>query len=822
MERIADTSVDVAAVLDDADGDLPSRAETVVIGAGVLGASIACHLTAAGHRDVLVLDKNNVASGTSWHAAGLITGARSTPALTELARYGVDFYTDLGARSGVDVNVTPCGSLTVARTEGRLDEIRYAAAVARQAGIPCELLDAAEVPRLWPLASPDGLTGALHFPGDGHLNPGYAALAMVKLASEQGAAIRTGVQVEAIRLREGAVAAVVTDRGEVACARVVVAAGLWTHELARACGVNVPLYAAEHVHVRTEPIDGAVPTLPVLRDLDGYFYIRHELGRLLVGAFEPEGIPRPVSEIGLGGHVQFPPDWDHFAPVRRNAEARVPALVNARYDRFVNAPESFTPDANFCVGEALEARGFFVAAGLNSQGIIFAPGIGRAVTEWIEAGSATFDASSVDVGRFSRHQGNRGYLHARTHEALGRLYAMHWPHLQPTTARDLRRTPLHDRLAAHRACFGETAGWERANWYGDADTPPEYAYSYGRQNWFDLVGAEHRAAREAAALFDLSSFTKVEVAGPDALDVVQRLCTADLDMAVGRVKYTLMLNVNAGIELDGTVVRLADDRFLVITPAATQAKTMALARRLARGRAAAVFDATAGLATLALMGPRSRDIVESISPDDWSDDAQPFMTAREVEVGMSNALALRVSFVGELGYELYVSTDQAVRLFDDLMAAGREHGLRLAGYHALDSLRTEVGYRHLGHDIGPIDTPIAARLMFTVALDKEPAFVGRDALAALADAGPPARRQVFVALRDPGPVFVHDEALWLDGRVVGRLSSGSYGHTLGRACGLAYVDADLPLGAPVEADCGGVMVPAELSARPFRQPRGTR
>ncbi len=766
MDRLVDTSLTALSFAGDAQsGHLPASARTVVIGGGIVGASAAYHLAQAGDRDVLLLDRHVVGSGTTWHAAGLTSSLRGTPAMTDLASYGIQTYERLQADSGVDVSFVQSGSLLVARTPGRMDELRYTAAVARHKDVPVSLLTPDEVVERWPLASTDALLGGLLQPQDGYLNPGYAALAFAKLAHEHGVTIRENVDVTGIRHRDGAVAAVSTNLGDVECERVLLAAGLWSRDLAATAGAGLPLYAAEHVHVRTATIAGADPGLPVLRDMDGYFYIRPESGCLLVGAFEPDGLSRAVSEIDPAGFAQFPPDWEHFAPVRRNAEQRVPALADTTFERFLNAPEAFTPDANFCLGETVEVANLYVAAGFNSQGIIFAPGAGRAVAEWMTAGSPAFDASAVDVQRFARQQSNRRYLHSRTREGLGRLYAMHWPQQQPDTARNVRRSPLHDRMVAANACFGEVTGWERANWFAPAGTEPRYEYSYGRQNWFDIVGEEHRAAREDVALFDLSSFAKVEVAGPEALGVLQRFCTANVDVPVGRVRYTLMLNAGGGIDLDGTVVRLDDQRFWVITPAFAQHKTLGLLRRLASGRAVAVFDATAGYATIAVMGPRSRELLSRVSPQDWSDDAQPYAHAREVEVADGHALSLRVSFVGELGYELYPSADQAVNVYDALMSAGADLGIRNAGYHALDSLRSEKGYRHLGHDIGPGDDPYEAGLGFTVSMKKPDRFVGRDALERRTS--PRRRRAVHVALRDPAGYFVHDESIVLDGRIVG-------------------------------------------------------
>jgi glycine cleavage system aminomethyltransferase T/glycine/D-amino acid oxidase-like deaminating enzyme len=822
MERLVDTSISGAAFTDSTSDPLPDRARIVIVGGGVVGTSIAYHLAEAGERDVLLVEANVIGSGTSWHAAGLVTGARGTATLTDLAQYGLQTYQRLEELSGVDVNYTRAGSLSIARTPGRLDEIIYARDVARQRGVETEMLTPERFAEVWPLARHDGIIGSLLLPDDGHVNPGWSAVAFGKLAWQRGVAIREHVRVTGILVREGRATGIRTENGDIEAEQVVIAGGLWSRDLAASAGAHVPLYAAEHVHVRSNPIDGAIPTLPVFRDLDSSYYLRHERGRILVGAFEPDGLPRAVEEISDAGFAEFDPDWDHFAPIRAQVERAVPAIGEAGYDRFLNAPESFTPDANFAIGETGEVAGLFVAAGMNSQGIIFAPAVGRELAAWMLTGAPQFDAYDVDVRRFSRPQSNRQYLHDRTREGLGRLYAMHWPQLQMSTGRGVRRTPLHDRLASLGASFGELNGWERANWYVEPGTTPEYEYSYGRPGWFERVREEHLAARDGVALFDLSPFAKVEIAGPDALAVVQRLFTADIDVPIDKAVYTLQLNEAGGIELDGTVTRLAEDRFLIVTPSATQQKTLSIVRRAAAGTASAVFDATAALATIAVMGPDSRRLLERVSPEDWSDAAQKYTFGRQVEIADGYAYALRVSFVGELGYELYVSADLAVNVFDALWDAGTDLGLRLAGYFALDTLRSEKGFRHLGHDIGQVDDPVSAGLKFTVDLEKECGFIGRDAVAALGSM-PQKHRTVYFTIDDPDPILVHDETIFLDGYPVGRVTSGNYGHTLGRAVGIAAIDAGVdPSGGEFEIECKGVRYPLTISRRPFYDPTGSR
>ncbi|WP_336715675.1 GcvT family protein [Arthrobacter sp. USHLN218] len=824
MDRLVDKTIGAHLFLteDEAAAPLPAQVENLVIGGGIAGASIAAHLAERG-AGVALLEANVLGSGTTWHAAGLVTGSRTTTALTKLASYGIGLYSGLESRTGIDVAFERRGSLMVARTPGRADEVDYAYDVAVLNGVDAKLLEPEDVRSLWPAADPSGILKALLVPGDGHINPGYAAIALAKLAHEHGASIHEHVRVQEVLVEDGRAVGVRTDRGVVRAERVVLACGLWTRELAATAGAPVPLYPAEHVHVRTAKVADDIARPPVFRDLDNHYYIRGEDGHLLVGAFEPDGIPRNAAEVASNGFAEFPAAWEHFGPIRAKAEAAVPVLADTGFERFLNAPESFTPDGNFLLGETAEVGSLFIAAGFNSQGIIFAPGIGKELAEWMLSGAPGFDASAVDVRRFSRHQSNPRYLHERTAEALGRLYAMHWPQLQPVTARNVRRSPLHERAAALGACFGEQNGWERANWYGEPGSSPAYEYSYGRQNWFEPVRREHQAARNGVAIFDLSSFAKIEIAGPDALEVLQRTVTADVDVAPGKAVYTLALTSRGGIQLDGTVLRLEADRFWLITPAASQDLTLGLLRSQARGRAAAVFDATSGWAVLGVMGPQSRELLESVSPGVWSDADLPYTHSAEVPLGGGTVRALRLSFVGELGYELYVPAELAVAVFDQLWEAGSAFGARLAGYHALDSLRSEKGFRHLGHDIGPADDPYTAGLGFTVAASKDFGFTGGPALRDLDRKSLP-ERTVYVKLLDPEPLLHHDEAVLVSGMVVGQVTSGAYGHTVGAAVGHARVAAEVASAGEVEAQVRikGVLVPALLSRRPFYDPAGER
>lgn len=819
MDRLADRSLTASLFAHDVGAPPPSRARVVIVGGGIIGSSIAYHLATEGVTDVVVCERNTFTSGTTWHAAGLIAGARGTHTLTELAAYGREFYATLGDRSGLDVGHSAPGSLSLARHQARADELAYARDVAVHGGIEARMVDPEEAQRLWPLLDPAGIVAGLHFPGDGYVNPGYAALALAKLAHGLGVTLREGCEVTSIDVVDGRVTGVRTTRGAVEASTVVIAGGLWARDLAASVGVAVPLYAAEHVHVLSQPLGRDLTAgLPVLRDVDNSYYIRPEGEGLLLGAFEPRGIPRPTSGIAAEGHATFTPDWDHVADIRSAAEAAVPALMDAGYDRFINAPESFTPDTAFIMGETAEVAGLFVAAGMNSQGIIYAPGVGRELARWIVRGSPCFDASAVDVQRFSPHQANRRYLHERTRESLGRLYAMHWPGYQSPTARGVRRTPLHARHVELGAVFGELQGLERPLWYGAPAL--EDAYDYRRPGWHDVVGREHRAVRESVGLIDLSGFAKIEVAGPGALEALQHAATADVDLPVDRATYTLFLHQRGGIEADGTVTRLGADRFLVVTPTSSRHRMLERLRRDAARHGAVATDVTSALAVIGVFGPHARELMSRVSPGDWTDAAHPYFTGRRVEVGDGFGYALRVSFTGERGFEIYCDADLAVNVLDCLIEAGDDLGATMVGYLALDSLRLEKGYRHLGHDIGPVDDPVSAGLGFAVAWDKAADFTGR---AALSRDGERQAQAIHVAVADPEVRLWGEETVCSAGRTVGRVTSGAFGYTLGRSVGIASVERGIDPGVDaLTVRVRGVEYPLEASRRPLYDPEGTR
>lgn len=808
---------------------IPTHAEIVIIGGGVIGASIAYHLTKLGKKDVVLIERGKLTSGTTWHAAGLVMQLRTTHTMTDLCRYGTQLFDSLVAETGQDTGFRRTGSLPVARTPERLTEISRLVSLGKTFGVEAHMLSPAEVKERYPLLDASRIVGGAFIPGDGQTNPIDTTQAFAKGARMGGARIFEGVSVTGFRQEKGAIRAVVTDRGTITCDYAVLCAGAWSRDLGKLAGVNVPLYAAEHMYVLTEPHDAVPKNLPVLRDTDGYVYIKEDAGKLLVGAFEPKAKSLPLERLPARFEFgELGEDWEQFELPMSKAVEMVPLLENLGIRHFLNGPESFTPDNKFILGEAPSLRNFYVASGFNSQGILSSAGVGKALAEWLVAGEPTMDLSELDISRFHDFQINRRYLHDRISESLGLLYAMHWPHRQFETARGIRETPLYHRLKARNAVFGTAAGWERANWYARPHDKADYVYSYERQNWFEAVGEEHRAVREKVGLFDLSSFGKTFIEGPDAEKELQRICAADMAVPVGRAVYTQMLNSRGGIVADVTFTRLTETRFMMVTAAASQSQDMEWIRRnLAENAAVTVTDVTSAYAVLAVMGPRARDLLAKVSPADFSNAAFPFGTMQDIEIGYAKAWALRLTYVGELGWELYVPTEFVGHVFDVLTAEGEGLGLRLAGYHALDSLRLEKGYRHFGHDVSPGDTPLEAGLGFAVAFGKASDFIGRAALERQKAEGL-GRRMVYLRMKDPEPILLHDEPVYRNGDIVGCTTSGSYGYAVGSSVALAYLatpksgwqhwidDGDY------EIEIAGVRFPAHASRRPFLDPEGLR
>jgi glycine cleavage system T protein len=808
-------------------GSIPAHARAVVVGGGIVGCSVAYHLAKLGWRDVVLLERRQLSCGTTWHAAGLVGQLRSSHNLTRLASYGAVLYERLEAETGQATGFRRSGSISVARSAERLTELKRGASMARCFGVDVEVISPREAGRLWPLMRTDDLAGAVWIPRDGRTNPIDTTLALAKGARNAGATILENVTVTGIHRTNGAATGVSTDQGDIVSDVVVNCAGMWGREVGRMAAVNVPLHASEHLYIVTEPLAGVTRDLPVLRDTDGYIYAREEVGGLLMGGFEPVAKPWAMDGIPTDfGFSLLPEDWEHFRVLMEQAIVRIPALETAPVRRHVNGPESFTPDNRYMLGEAPELRNFFVAAGFNSVGIASAAGAGKALAEWIVGGEPSMDLWDVDIRRFMPFQGNRRYLRERTTEVVGLLYAMHWPFRQPETARGVRRSVLHDRLAARGAGFGVVAGWERANWFSAAGVEPRYIYTYGRQNWFPGAAAEHRAVRESAGLFDQSSLAKFLLEGPDATATLQRLCANDVDVAAGRIVYTQMLNMRGGIECDLTVTRLAADAYLVITIAAAATHDADWIRRGIGDARVTLTDVTSAFAVLGVMGPRSREILSRLTNADLSNATFPFGTTREIEVGYATVRATRITYVGELGWELHVPTEFAMGVYDDVVAAGEDLGLRHAGYHAMDSLRLEKGYRSWGHDIGGDDTPLEAGLGFAVSFKKS-GFVGRDALLRQRETLLP-RRLVMFTLDDPDPLLLGDEPIYRDGALVGRITSGAFGHTLGRSVGMGYVahadgvdEAFLQAGR-WELEIATERFPATAQLEPPYDPKSTR
>jgi 4-methylaminobutanoate oxidase (formaldehyde-forming) len=730
-------------------------------------------------------------------------------------------YAGLEAETGQATGFKRTGSVSIASTPARFEELRRGASMAKTFGLDVEVISPAQVRELWPLLDGDDVVGGVYLPGDGQTNPTDTTMALAKGARQAGARILEDVKVTGVNTANGRVTGVRTEQGDIAAEVVVNCAGMWGREVGLMAGVNVPLHACEHFYAITEPVTGMPAGLPVLRDPDSCTYFKEDAGKILFGAFEPRA--KPWGMDGIPEDFCFdelPEDIDHFTPILEAAMARVPALQTAGIRRFFNGPESFTPDNRYLLGEAPELRGFFVAAGFNSIGIQSAGGAGKVLAEWIVDGHPPMDLWDVDIRRMQPFQGGASYLRQRAGEALGLLYAMHWPYRQYETVRGLRRSPLHSRLAAHGACFGEVAGWERPNWFAPPGVEPVYEYSYGRQNWFPHAAAEHMAARRNVALFDLTSFAKFLVQGPDSENILQTVCSNDLAIPPGRVVYTPWLNERGGIEADVTVSRLVEDRFLVVAGAATAVRVLDWLRRtMPEAARVSVTDVTSAYAVLAVMGPNSRDLLASVSTADLSKAAFPFAALREIEICTAPVLAQRMSYVGELGWELYVPSEYAGGVFDTLWAAGVDHGLRLAGMHTLDSCRLEKGFRHWGHDIGDEDTPLEAGLAFACAFDKTPPFIGREALQRQRQDGVK-RSLVQFVLDDAGPLLYHNEPIVRDGRIVGRLTSGAYGHALGRAVGMGYiadpggVDAAFVQAGRYQIEIAGERFGASASLRP--------
>ncbi|PLS20041.1 GcvT family protein [Neptunicoccus cionae] len=810
--------------------NLPDQARVVIIGGGVIGCSVAYHLTKLGWKDVVLLERKQLTSGTTWHAAGLIAQLRATANMTKLAKYSQELYGNLEAETGVATGFKRCGSITVALTDERREEIFRQASMARAFGVEVEEISPQEVKAKYEHLNIDDVKAGVWLPLDGQGDPANIALALAKGARNRGAKVVertkvTGMTKQGRKITGVDWVAEDGSHGHIKADMVVNCGGMWGHELGRMAGVNVPLHACEHFYIVTEAIPG-LTQMPVLRVPDECAYYKEDAGKYLLGAFEPNS--KPWGMNGIPDNFEFdqlPEDFDHFEPILEAACARLPMLAEAGIHTFFNGPESFTPDDAYHLGLAPEMDNVWVAAGFNSIGIQSAGGAGMALAQWMDEGQKPFDLGDVDISRMQPFQGNKHYLFERSKETLGLLYADHFPYRQKATARGVRRTPFHHHLLENGAVMGEIAGWERANWFANEGQKAEYEYSWKRQNWFENSAAEHRAIRENVGMYDMSSFGKIRVEGPDAEAFLNFVGGGDYSVPVGKIVYTQFLNSRAGIEADVTVTRLSETAYLVVTPAATRLADQTWMERHTGDFRVVITDVTAGEGVLAVMGPNSRALLEKVSPNDFSNAVNPFGTAQEIELGMGLARVHRVTYVGELGWEVYVSADMAGHAFETLHAAGQDMGLKLCGMHMMDSCRLEKGFRHFGHDITCEDHVLEAGLGFAVKTSK-PDFIGRDAVLAKKEAGLNARMVQF-RLKDPEPLLYHNEPIIRDGEIVGFLSSGSYGHTLGAAIGMGYVPCkgetlDQLLASSFEIEVAGVRFAAEAQTRPWYDPKGER
>ncbi|MCP4381047.1 MAG: FAD-dependent oxidoreductase [Hyphomicrobiales bacterium] len=809
--------------------DIPNHAAVVIVGGGVVGCSLAYHLAKLRQSDVVLLERKQLTCGTTWHAAGLVGQLRATQNMTRLAQYTAELFAGLEAETGQATGFVQYGSLSLATGKERFEELKRGASMARCFGLEVEVITASEAQSKWPLINVDDVAGAVFLPKDGKVNPIDVTHALAKGARNGGVRIFEDTGVTAIHKKGGRVTGVATDKGDIKADVVVNCAGMWARELGLMAGANIPLHAAEHFYIVTDNFDGMTPDLPVLRDPDNCAYFKEDAGKLLLGAFEPvakpwgmEGIPEDFA------FTELQPDFDHFEPILENAMKRLPALENVGVQLFFNGPESFTPDDRYLLGPTPEVENFYVAAGFNSIGIQSAGGAGRVLADWIVDGRPPVDLWDVDIRRMLPFQGSATYLHDRTVEGLGLLYAMHWPFRQFDSARQARTTPLHDRMAARGACFGEAGGWERPNWFAPEGVEPAYRYSYSRQNWFEYSAAEHMAVREGVGLLDQSTFAKYLLQGRDAEAVLNHVAANDVSVPVGRIVYTQWLNDRGGIETDLTITRVGEESFLIVTAFSSQVRDFHhLKSHIPSDAHAVLTDVGAGMAVIGIMGPKSRDFLQSLTSDDLSNEAFPFASSREIGLGYARVRASRITYVGELGWELYVGSEFACGVYDTLAAAGNSFDLRHVGMHAMNSLRMEKAYRHWGHDISDEDTPIEAGLGFAVAWDKPDGFIGREALLEQRQNGV-TKRLVQFALDDPEPLLYHNEPIWRDDEIVGYIRSGMFGHAIGKSLGMGYVeneggvDADFIKSGRYEIEIACERYPATASLRPFYDPKNER
>lgn len=808
---------------------LPREAQVVIIGGGIVGASVAYHLTQMGWQDIVLLERKKLTSGTTWHAAGLVGQLRNSRNMTKLAQYTADLYGNLERETGLATGFRQNGSISIATNLERFEELKRNASMAKVFDLTVDVLDVDEILARYPLINADDILGGIWIPSDGQVNPVDVTQSLIKGARLKGAQVYEDTLVTRISHDGQRVSGVETVGGSIKAKQVVICGGMWSRQLAAEIGVNIPLHACEHFYIVTEPIVDLPANLPVLRDYDACSYFKEDAGKILMGVFEE--VAKPWGMEGINDEFcfdQLPDDFDHFQPILEAAIDRLPILADTGIQTFFNGPESFTPDDRYHLGEVPELKNLFVAAGFNSIGIQSAGGAGKVLAQWMKNGTPPQDLWDVDIRRNLKFQGNRQYLHDRVTEGLGLLYAMHWPYRQFESARGARKSVLHDRLAKKNACFGETAGWERPNFYAPDKASASYQYSWFRQNWFNCSAEEHHCVRNNLGLFDQSSFAKFLVQGPDAEKVLNYISANNVSVSIGKIVYTQWLNESGGIEADLTITRLELNKYLVVTAAATQNKDFHwLTSHIPTQALAIATDISSSMTVIGIMGPQSRRFLQSVTPNSMSNDAFPFGMSKEIEIAYSFVRASRITYVGELGWELYIPTEHALDVYDTLVNAGDSFNLRHIGMHAMNSLRIEKAYRHWGHDITDEDTPLEAGLGFAVALEKNTNFIGQDALKKQKKAGLK-KRLVQFALEDPEPLLYHNEPIVRDGEIVGFISSGMYGHTVGRAVGLGYVNhadsvtMEFIQSGNFEIEVAGERFAATATTRPLYDPANER
>jgi sarcosine dehydrogenase len=808
---------------------VPTHARAVIIGGGIIGCSTAYHLAHLGWRDIVLLERAKLTSGSTFHAAGLVGQLRTSANITRMLTHSVEVYERLEAETGQATGWKRSGGLRLACNKERMTELLRQATTAHSFGLAVEVLSPAEALKLWPAMDASDLVGAVFLPSDGQANPSDITQALAKGARMAGVRIIEDCPATAIRIERGRVVGVSTSQGDIVCEAVVNCGGQWAKEIGRLAGVSVPLQSVQHQYLITEPIDGLPRNLPTMRDPDRLIYFKEEVGGLVMGGYEPNPIAWAIDGIPKGFHFTLlDSNWDHFEPMMEQALARVPALSRAGIKQLVNGPESFTPDGNFILGEAPEVKNFYVGAGFNAFGIASAGGAGKALAEWIAGGEPPMDLWPVDIRRFGRVHTDDVVVRTRTLEAYGKHYRIGFPHEEYESARGLRQSPLYHRLKDQGACFGSKLGWERPNWFARAGETAKDVYAFGRQNWFDAVGGEHKACREAVALFDQTSFAKFLLVGQGAEAALSWICANDVAKKPGSVIYTQMLNRRGGIQCDLTVTRLDSDAYYIVTGTGFATHDFSwIARNIPQGLDARLIDVTSAYSVLSLMGPKARDVLQAVTRDDVSNAAFPFATCREITVAGTTVRALRITYVGELGWELHVPMDAAPVVYDHLMQAGAGHGILNAGYRAIESLRLEKAYRAWGSDIGPDYTPLEAGLGWAVKLRHNVPFLGREAIEAQRDRGV-ARRLAGFSVDDPNIFLLGRETIYRDGKRCGWLSSGGWGYTAGTNIGFGYVrdeggvSVDFVEGGTYELEIATKRVPARVHMAPLYDPKMVR